>query len=75
MLATRHPETWVIQAAAAAVEEERAGRREANDVSAALRTEAERRARVFQAAVRSAVAKIQSELEAERDSVSARYAS
>ena len=47
-------------------------RAEAQGLTEQLRAEAERRARVFNAAVKAAVGRIQRDLEAERDAVQAR---
>ncbi len=55
------------QAALAAAEADRSSRAEAQGMSEALRLESERRARVFNNAVKAAVGKVQRELEAERD--------
>lgn len=54
-------------AAAAAAEAERNTRAEAEGTSEALRQDAERRARVFNNAVKAAVGRVQRELEGERD--------
>eukprot|EP01026_Neomeris_dumetosa_P031241 TRINITY_DN2479_c0_g1_i3.p1 TRINITY_DN2479_c0_g1~~TRINITY_DN2479_c0_g1_i3.p1 ORF type:complete len:655 (-),score=143.33 TRINITY_DN2479_c0_g1_i3:271-1953(-) len=54
-------------AALSLVEEERAQRTEAQDVSATLKQDSERRARIFNNAVQTAVAKIQSDFQTERD--------
>lgn len=51
----------------AAAEAERSSRAEAQGMSEVLRAESERRARVFNNAVKAAVGKVQRELEAERD--------
>jgi hypothetical protein len=60
------------QAAAALADQERAQRAEAQGLTEQLRAEAERRARVFNNAVKAAVSRIQRDLEAERDAVQAR---
>ncbi len=60
------------QAAAAAAEVERSERAAAQGLSEQLRAEGERRGRAFRAAVTAGVAKVQAELEAERDSLAAR---
>lgn len=62
------------QAAAAAAEAERGERAAAQGLSVQLKAEAERRAKVFHIAVKVGVAKVQAELEAERDSLEARCA-
>ena len=62
------------QAAAAAAEVERNERAAAQGLSVQLKAEADRRAKVFHNAVKAGVAKVQAELEAERDSLEARYA-
>ncbi|GAX77006.1 hypothetical protein CEUSTIGMA_g4453.t1 [Chlamydomonas eustigma] len=54
-------------AAVSAAEAERSTRAEAEGLSEALRQDGERRARVFNNAVRAAIGKVQRELEAERD--------
>ena len=61
------------QAAAAAAEVERSERAAAQGLSVQLKAEADRRAKVFHNAVKAGVAKVQAELEAERDSLEARY--
>ncbi len=53
-------------------EAERSQRAEAQGLTEQLRAEGDRRARVFNNAVKAAVAKIQNELEAERDSLEQR---
>ncbi|GIL47021.1 hypothetical protein Vafri_3858 [Volvox africanus] len=58
-------------AALAAAEAERNSRAEAQGMSEALKVESERRARVFNNAVKAAVGKVQRELEAERDELQA----
>ncbi|KAG1663913.1 hypothetical protein FOA52_002677 [Chlamydomonas sp. UWO 241] len=58
-------------AAVSAAEAERSTRAQAEGLSESLRADAERRARVFNNAVRSAVGKVQRELEAERDELQA----
>ncbi|GAB4820151.1 hypothetical protein N2152v2_007197 [Parachlorella kessleri] len=60
------------EAAAAAAAAERAQRAEAEGQSEALKAEGERRARVFNAAVKAAVGKIQGGLEEERQQLQAR---
>ncbi len=60
------------QAAAAAAEVERSERAAAQGLSVQLKAEADRRAKVFHNAVKAGVAKVQAELEAERDSLEAR---
>jgi hypothetical protein len=62
------------EAAAAAAEAERGERAAAQGASAQLREEGGRRARAFGDAVRSAVSRVQAELEAERDALEARCA-
>ena len=62
------------QAAAAAAEVERSERASAEGLSVQLKAEADRRAKVFHNAVKAGVAKVQAELEAERDSLEARCA-
>lgn len=62
------------QAAAEIAEAERLQRAEAQGLTEQLRAEGERRARVFNNAVKAAVAKIQNELESERDSLEQRWA-
>ena len=62
------------QAAATLADQERSQRAEAVGLSEQLKAEAERRARVFNNAVRAAVAKVQRDLEAERDAIQARRA-
>eukprot|EP00884_Botryococcus_braunii_P007222 jgi/Botrbrau1/16500/Bobra.0142s0094.1 len=59
-------------AAAEIAEAERTQRAEAQGLTEQLRAEGERRARVFNNAVKAAVAKIQNELESERDSLEQR---
>jgi hypothetical protein len=54
-------------AAAAAAEAERNTRAEAEGLTETLKLEQERRARVFNNAVKAAVGRVQAELEAERD--------
>lgn len=54
-------------AALAAAEAERSTRAEAEDQTETLRQEQERRARVFNNAVKAAVGRVQRELEGERD--------
>jgi hypothetical protein len=61
------------QAAAAAAEAERAQRAEAEGQSEVLRADGERRARVFNTAVKAAVGKIQGELEDGRAMLQDRY--
>ncbi len=51
----------------AAAEAERSSRAEAQGMSEVLKAESERRARVFNNAVKAAVGRVQRELEAERD--------
>ncbi len=63
----------MLQAAAADMEAERGQRAEAEGVSEQLKADGERRSRVFRNAVAAAVQRIQAELEAERDSLAARY--
>lgn len=53
---------------------ERSERAAAQGLSVQLKAEADRRAKVFHNAVKAGVAKVQAELEAERDSLEARYA-
>lgn len=53
---------------------ERDERAVAQGLSVQLKAEADRRAKVFHNAVKAGVAKVQAELEAERDSLEARYA-
>lgn len=62
-----------MQAADAAAEAERMQRAEAQGLSEQLKAEGERRARVFNNAVKAAVAKIQREMEGERDILTDRY--
>lgn len=62
-----------MQAATALVDQERSQRTEAQGVSEQLKAESDRRARVFNNAVKAAVAKIQRDLEGERDAVLARH--
>ncbi len=60
-------------AAVAAAEAERSVRAEAEGATEALRADQERRARIFNNAVRTAVSKVQQELEAERDDLQVRW--
>ncbi len=60
------------QAAAADADAERGQRAEAERGSEQLRADGERRARVFRNAVAAAVARVQAELEAERDGLAGR---
>ena len=60
------------QAAAAAAEVERSEHAAAQGLSKQLQAEGERRARAFRTAVKAGVAKVQAELEAERDLLAAR---
>lgn len=62
------------RAAAEAADAERDERAAAQGLSEQLKAEADRRAKVFHNAVRAAVAKVQAELEAERDALVARCA-
>jgi hypothetical protein len=57
----------------AAAEAERSSRAEAQGQSETLKAESERRARVFNNAVKTAVSKVQRELEAERDELQVRF--
>lgn len=69
------PASWSqaeAQAAISAAEAERSTRAEAEGMSESLRADAERRARVFNNAVKAAVSKVQRELEAERDELQVR---
>ncbi|KAJ9533328.1 hypothetical protein QJQ45_026436, partial [Haematococcus lacustris] len=59
-------------AAIAAADAERSTRAEAEGLTETLKMEQERRARVFNNAVKAAVGRVQSELEAERDELQAR---
>ena len=62
------------QATEAAAEAERNESAAAQGLSAQLQAESDRRAKAFKTAVRAGVAKVQAELEAERDALEARYA-
>ena len=61
------------QATEAAAEAERTESAAAQGLSAQLRAESDRRAKAFKNAVKAGVAKVQAELEAERDSLQVRY--
>ena len=61
------------QATEAAAEAERNESAAAQGLSAQLQAESDRRAKVFKNAVKAGVAKVQAELEAERDSLEVRY--
>ena len=61
------------QATEAAAEAERNESAAAQGLSAQLRAESDRRAKAFKNAVKAGVAKVQAELEAERDSLQVRY--
>ncbi len=63
----------LLQTAAALVEAERAQLAEVQGVTQNLKADNERRARVFNDAVRAAVFKVQEQLEAERDTLQARW--
>ena len=62
------------QATEAAAEAERNESAAAQGLSAQLKAESDRRAKVFKNAVKAGVAKVQAELEAERDALEVRYA-